>query len=237
MQLTLNNGVSIPALGFGVYQIPPDKTAAAVSGALEVGYRMIDTAASYDNERAVGQAVRNSGLARDEVFLQTKIWITDYGFEKTLHAFDKSAGKLGVDVIDLLLLHQAMPGEFDQTSMPTGHWNDSLKRGRFAPSGSVTLWLNIFEHCAIGPTLSLRSTRSRCTHFSRNRQCVNYIMHGISSRRPGHPSVVSPTTWAPEPRLSKTRPLALSPRNISAHQPRSCWPGNCNTDGRRFQSL
>src|SRR5699024_9483266 len=115
MQLTFNNGVLMPALGFGVYQIPPDKTAAAVSGALEVGYRMIDTAASYDNERAVGQAVRDSGLARDEVFLQTKIWITDYGFDETLHAFDKSAGKLGVDVIDLLLLHQAMPGEFDQT--------------------------------------------------------------------------------------------------------------------------
>src|SRR5699024_8607190 len=132
----------------------------------------------------------------------------------------KSAGKLGVDVIDLLLLHQAMPGEFDQTSMPTAHWNDSLKRGRFAPSGSVTLWLNIFEHCAIGPTLSRRSTRSKCTHFSRNKQCVNYIMHGISPRRPGRPSVASPTTWVPEPRLSKTRPLALSQRNISAHQPR-----------------
>lgn len=115
MQLTLNNDVSMPALGFGVYQIPPDETAAAVSEALQVGYRLIDTAASYENERAVGEAIRESGLARDEVFLQTKIWITDYGFDKTLHAFDKSAGKLGVDVIDLLLLHQAMPGEFDQT--------------------------------------------------------------------------------------------------------------------------
>lgn len=115
MQLTLNNDVSMPALGFGVYQIPPDETAAAVSEALQVGYRLIDTAASYENEHAVGEAIRESGLARDEVFLQTKIWITDYGFDKTLHAFDKSAGKLGVDVIDLLLLHQAMPGEFDRT--------------------------------------------------------------------------------------------------------------------------
>lgn len=115
MQLTLNNDVSMSALGFGVYQIPPDETAAAVSEALQVGYRLIDTAASYENERAVGEAIRESGLARDEVFLQSKIWITDYGFDKTLHAFDKSAGKLGVDVIDLLLLHQAMPGEFDQT--------------------------------------------------------------------------------------------------------------------------
>src|SRR5699024_12587934 len=72
MQLTFNNGVLMPALGFGVYQIPPDKTAAAVSGAFEVGYRMIDTAASYDNERAVGQAVRDSGMARDEVFCKLK---------------------------------------------------------------------------------------------------------------------------------------------------------------------
>src|SRR5699024_12768511 len=72
MQLTFNNGVLMPALGFGVYQIPPDKTAAAVSGAFEVGYRMIDTAASYDNERAVGQAVRDSVLARVEVFCSLK---------------------------------------------------------------------------------------------------------------------------------------------------------------------
>lgn len=112
---TLNNGVVMPALGFGVYQIPPDETTPAVAEALRVGYRLIDTAASYENERAVGEAIRNSGLSRDEVFVETKIWISDYGYDKTLHAFEKSAGKLGVETIDLVLLHQALPGEFEQT--------------------------------------------------------------------------------------------------------------------------
>lgn len=115
MEYTLNNGVSMPSLGFGVYQIPPDDTRSAVAEALRVGYRLIDTAASYGNESAVGQAIRDSGIDRDELFLETKIWISDYGADETLHAFDKSADKLGVDSIDLLLLHQAMPGEFEQT--------------------------------------------------------------------------------------------------------------------------
>jgi 2,5-diketo-D-gluconate reductase A len=111
----LNNGVEIPALGFGVFQTPPEETISAVQAALETGYRHVDTAAAYGNEREVGEAIRRSGLARDEVFVETKIWITDYGYDQTLHAFDKSAGKLGIDQIDLLILHQPLPGEFDLT--------------------------------------------------------------------------------------------------------------------------
>ncbi|MCF3939636.1 aldo/keto reductase [Gordonia tangerina] len=111
----LNNGVEIPALGFGVFQTPPEETASAVRSALEVGYRHIDTAAAYMNERGVGTAIAESGLDRSEVFIETKIWISDYGYEETLHAFDKSAGKLGVEQIDLLILHQALPGEFQRT--------------------------------------------------------------------------------------------------------------------------
>ena len=113
--LTLNNGVTLPALGFGVFQTPPAETVAAVRTALQVGYRHIDTAAAYGNEREVGQAIRESGLARDEIFVETKVWISDYGYDATLHAFDKSAGKLGVDTIDLLILHQALPSRFDLT--------------------------------------------------------------------------------------------------------------------------
>jgi len=113
--LTLNNGVQIPALGFGVYQTPPDDTLAAVGTALGTGYRHVDTAAAYGNEREVGQAIRRSGLDRAELFVETKVWISDYGYDQTLHAFDKSAGKLGLDQIDLLILHQALPGEFDLT--------------------------------------------------------------------------------------------------------------------------
>ncbi|NYD67114.1 aldo/keto reductase [Agromyces atrinae] len=112
---TLNNGVRIPVVGLGVFQTPPDETTAAVTSALEVGYRHIDTAAAYANERGVGDAIAASGLARDEVFIETKIWISDYGYDETLHSFTKSAGKLGVEQLDLLILHQALPGEFEKT--------------------------------------------------------------------------------------------------------------------------
>ena len=113
--LTLNNNVEMPAIGFGVFQTPPDETRSAVEAALSTGYRHIDTAAAYGNEREVGEAIQNSGVARDDVFIETKIWITDYGYDQTLHGFAKSAGKLGVDQIDLLILHQALPSAFDKT--------------------------------------------------------------------------------------------------------------------------
>jgi 2,5-diketo-D-gluconate reductase A len=113
--VSLNNGVQIPALGFGVFQTPPDETITAVGAALAVGYRQVDTAAAYGNEREVGEAIRRSGLDRSAVFVETKVWITDYGYDETLHAFDKSAAKLGIDQIDLFVLHQALPGEFDLT--------------------------------------------------------------------------------------------------------------------------
>ncbi|MET0425327.1 MAG: aldo/keto reductase [Actinoplanes sp.] len=113
--LTLNNGVNIPAVGFGVFQTPPDETRSAVGTALSAGYRHIDTAAAYGNEREVGEAIATSGAERSEVFIETKIWISDYGYEQTLHGFDKSAAKLGVDQLDLLILHQALPSEFDRT--------------------------------------------------------------------------------------------------------------------------
>src|SRR5690242_4600612 len=113
--LTLNNAVTMPALGLGVFQSPPEETTAAVEAALQEGYRLIDTAAAYGNEREVGDAVRASGLDRSEVFLETKIWISDYGYDETLHGFEKSAGKLGVEQIDLLILHQALPSAFNRT--------------------------------------------------------------------------------------------------------------------------
>jgi len=113
--LELNNRVEIPALGLGVFQTPPDETRDAVCAALEAGYRHIDTAAAYGNERQVGEAVHSSGLDRSEVFVETKIWISDYGYDETLHAFEKSAGKLGVEQIDLVILHQALPSAFERT--------------------------------------------------------------------------------------------------------------------------
>jgi diketogulonate reductase-like aldo/keto reductase len=111
----LNNGVQMPAIGLGVFQTPPDETTSAVEAALSTGYRHIDTAAAYANEREVGEGIRRSGLDRSEVFVETKVWISDYGYDKTLHAFEKSAAKLGVDYIDLLILHQPLSTAFDLT--------------------------------------------------------------------------------------------------------------------------
>jgi diketogulonate reductase-like aldo/keto reductase len=113
--LTLNSGVELPTIGLGVFQTPPDETTDAVEAALRAGYRHVDTAAAYGNEREVGEGIRRSGVPREEIFIETKVWISDYGYDATLHAFEKSAGKLGVDTIDLLILHQALPSRFDLT--------------------------------------------------------------------------------------------------------------------------
>ena len=102
----LNNGVEMPAIGFGVYQIPASDTERCVSDALEVGYRMIDTAASYFNEKQVGDAIRHSGLKREEIFVTTKLWVQDHEYDDTLRAFDLSMKKLGLDYLDLYLIHK-----------------------------------------------------------------------------------------------------------------------------------
>jgi diketogulonate reductase-like aldo/keto reductase len=113
--LRLNNGVEIPAIGLGVFQTPPDETARAVEAALATGYGHIDTAAAYGNEREVAEGIRRSGIDRSDVFIETKVWISDYGYDETLHAFDKSVRKLGVDQIDMFVLHQPLPTAFDRT--------------------------------------------------------------------------------------------------------------------------
>jgi diketogulonate reductase-like aldo/keto reductase len=113
--LTLNNGVQIPAIGLGVFQTPPDETIAAVQEALRIGYRHIDTAAAYFNEKEVGAGIRRSNVPRDQIFIETKIWINDFGYDETLHGFEKGTKKLGVEQLDLLILHQALPSAFDRT--------------------------------------------------------------------------------------------------------------------------
>ena len=102
----LSNGVMMPAVGFGVYQIPVEDTERCVSDALEAGYRMIDTASSYFNERQVGDALRHSGLRREDVFVTTKLWVQDYEYDDALRAFDLSMKNLGLDYLDLYLLHK-----------------------------------------------------------------------------------------------------------------------------------
>jgi 2,5-diketo-D-gluconate reductase A len=109
--ITLNDGNSIPQVGLGVWQTPPEDTERAAATALDAGYRHIDTAAAYGNEREVGHAVDKSGLAREDVYLVTKLWNADQGYDSTLTAFDASLDRLGVDYLDLYLIHWPMPAK------------------------------------------------------------------------------------------------------------------------------
>lgn len=105
--VTLNNGVKMPMEGFGVFQVPdPAQCEQAVSGALQAGCRLIDTVAAYMNEEAVGAAIRKSGVDRKDIFLTTKLWVQDFGYEQAKKAIETSMTKLGVDYLDLLLIHQ-----------------------------------------------------------------------------------------------------------------------------------
>jgi len=106
-QVTLNNGIQMPILGFGVFQIPDQaECERSVLDAIDVGYRLIDTAASYKNEEAVGRALRTSGVPRGELFVTTKLWVQDAGYERTLQAIDKSLQRLQLEYLDLYLIHQ-----------------------------------------------------------------------------------------------------------------------------------
>lgn len=111
----LNNGLEMPAVGFGVYRSSPEETAGAVQTALSVGYRLIDTAAAYRNEAQVGEGIRSSGVPRADIFITTKLWISDYGYDAALRAFERSMDSLGVDILDLYLLHQPVPTQFERT--------------------------------------------------------------------------------------------------------------------------
>jgi 2,5-diketo-D-gluconate reductase A len=115
--ITLNDGNPIPSVGLGVFQTPPDATERAVLAALDAGYRHIDTAAAYGNEKQVGDAVRKSDVPREEVFITTKLWNADQGYDSTMAAFERSAGLLGIDYLDLYLIHWPVPaaGEFVDT--------------------------------------------------------------------------------------------------------------------------
>ena len=115
--VTLNNGVEMPILGFGVYQIPPDDTERAVSEALAAGYRHLDTAAAYLNETQVGRAIKASGLPRDELFVTTKLWVQDIAEGPARSAFGRSLDRLGLDYVDLYLIHQPFGDTY-------GAWRD-----------------------------------------------------------------------------------------------------------------
>ncbi|MBJ3783493.1 aldo/keto reductase [Devosia sediminis] len=112
---TLNTGAEIPAVGLGVYRSSPEETTESVETALRLGYRLIDTAAAYRNEEQVGQGLLASGVPRDEVFIESKLWISDYTYDGAVRGVERSLRKLGLDHVDLYLLHQPTPDEFERT--------------------------------------------------------------------------------------------------------------------------
>jgi diketogulonate reductase-like aldo/keto reductase len=125
----------LPAIGFGVFQTPADATVEAVETAIKSGYRLIDTAAAYLNERQVGEGIARRGIDRSELFLQTKLWISDYGRDQALRAFDVSRRRLGVDVVDLYLLHQPVPTHLDDTVAAYRALEELLADGRVRAIG------------------------------------------------------------------------------------------------------
>lgn len=131
----LNNGVKMPILGFGVYQIPKEETKKCVLDALKVGYRAIDTAQSYFNEEKVGDAIKESGIPRKELFITTKVWIDNYGYEKCRKSVLESLKKLKTDYIDLVLLHQPFSDENDALVQNTTYLHKYLQNKDFTNLG------------------------------------------------------------------------------------------------------
>ena len=155
--VTLHDGVEMPQLGFGVFQVPPELTQKAVEEALAAGYRHIDTAAAYRNERGVGAALAATGIPRSEIFVTTKLWNSDQGFDSTLRAHGESLERLGLEAVDLYLVHWPLPGE--------GRWLDTWRAFEriHGEAGARSIGVSNFrveeleglrEHCELQPTVN-----------------------------------------------------------------------------------
>jgi 2,5-diketo-D-gluconate reductase A len=153
--VTLNNGVEMPILGFGVYQIPAEETEKAVSDALAAGYRLLDTAAAYGNEEAVGRAIRASGIARDQLFVTTKLWIQDAPAEdNTRRAFDASLQRLGLDHVDLYLIHQPYGDYYGQWRAMQGLYADGRTRAIGVSNFHPDRLVDLITHNEVVPAVN-----------------------------------------------------------------------------------
>ena len=232
--LALNNGVSMPALGYGVFQSAPEETAIAVAAALSAGYRHIDTAAGYGNEREVGEGIRRSGVDRDDVFIETKVWVSDYGYDQTLHAFEKSAAKLGVSQIDLLILHQPMPQHFERTLEAYRALEQLLADGRVRSIGVSNFMPHhlaaLREQTNVVPAVNQVELHPYFTQPAVQRANTEL---GIVTQA-WSPIGVSPSIRDGEKTARafwRIRRLAISPRCTARPLPRSCCAGTYNRAG------
>jgi Aldo/keto reductase family. len=156
-EITLNNGVKMPQLGLGVWQIPEADVVAVVKHALKSGYRLIDTAMIYRNEAGVGRAIKESGIPRKDIFLTTKLWNKDQGYDKTLRAFEESLSKLDTDYIDLYLIHWPMP-RYDRYVETYKAMEKLYKEGRVRAIGVSNFDIEhlerILNECEIPPVIN-----------------------------------------------------------------------------------
>lgn len=152
--VTLNNGVEMPILGFGVYQVPPEETEEAVTHALAAGYRSLDTAAVYQNEVAVGRAVQKSGIARNELFITTKLWIQDNGDATTLRAFEASLQNLGMEYVDLYLIHQPFGDVYGEWRVMEKIHNDGGARAIGVSNFSSDRLVDLIIHNEVTPAVN-----------------------------------------------------------------------------------
>ena len=152
--VTLNNGVEMPILGFGVYQVPPEETEAAVTQALDAGYRSLDTAAAYRNEDAVGRAVQKSGIARNELFITTKLWIQDNGEATTSRAFETSLQNLGTDYVDLYLIHQPFGDVYGEWRVMEQLFNDGAARAIGVSNFTSDRLVDLIMHNDVVPAVN-----------------------------------------------------------------------------------
>lgn len=154
MKIKLNNGVEMPQIGYGVYQVSPDECERCVSDALKVGYRMIDTAQAYNNEEGVGAAIAKSEIPRNELFIVSKIWISNYGYDKARKSIDESLRKLGTDHIDLMLLHQPYCDRYGAYRA----LEDAYKEGKLRAIGVSNFYpdhfIDLAENVEISPAVN-----------------------------------------------------------------------------------
>ena len=152
--VTLNNGVEMPTLGFGVFQIPAEETEQVVSDALAAGYRSIDTAAAYRNEEAVGRAIKASGVPREELFVTTKLWVQDAGEENAKRAFETSLQKLGLDYLDLYLIHQPFGDLYGSWRAMQELTHEGLVRAIGVANFYADRLVDLIDHNEIAPAVN-----------------------------------------------------------------------------------
>ncbi|MDE7288621.1 MAG: aldo/keto reductase [Oscillospiraceae bacterium] len=183
-KIKLNNGVEIPAEGFGVYQIEDNNVCEqAVSEALEAGYRMIDTASSYINEKAVGRAVKNSGIPRGEIFVTTKVWVQDFGYENTKKSVMSSLEKLDMDYVDMVLLHQQMSDYY-------GSWRalqELYKEGKIRVIGVSNFYPDRLADLCVNAEIPPAVNQIECHPFYQREYDIK-VMNDLG---------VAPMAWAP----------------------------------------